>query len=109
MSKKTIIGPWTGSCLPGTKYDDDKDRWDLLPWEETRQIVQVLTYGAKKYAPDNWRKVPEWRNRYFSALLRHLWAWFIGERLDPETGFNHLAHAGCCLLFLMGREDAEQE
>ena len=26
--------------------------------------------------------------------------WFLdGEKLDPETGLSHMAHALCCLLF----------
>ena len=88
----------------GIKHDQDKDRWDLLPWRATQQIVKVLTYGARKYAPDNWKKVPEWRIRYYAALIRHVVAWFEGERIDPETGLSHLAHAGCCILFLLGKE-----
>jgi hypothetical protein len=38
---------------------------------------------------------------FFAALLRHLFAWWRGEELDPESGLSHLAHAGCCLMFLM--------
>ncbi len=85
----------------GRKDDSDKDRWDLLPLEPVRQIVKVLTFGAKKYAPDNWQKVSEPRDRYFAALMRHLVAWRSGEALDPESGIHHLAHAGCCVLFLL--------
>lgn len=83
-----------------TKHDGEKPRWDLLPTEAVGQIVDVLTFGARKYAPDNWRTVPEWRRRYFAAALRHLVAWWGGERADAESGLPHLAHAGCCLLFL---------
>jgi len=83
------------------KNDSGKDRWDLLPWEEVREIVQVLTHGAQKYSPFGWREVPHGRERYFAALLRHLVAWWQGRDRDPESGLRHLAHAGCCLLFLM--------
>ena len=34
-------------------------------------------------------------------MCRHIFAWWGGEDKDPETGFSHLAHAACCLLFLM--------
>jgi len=33
--------------------------------------------------------------------LRHLTAWWAGEDLDPESGLHHLAHAACCLMFLL--------
>lgn len=88
----------------GRKFDAIKDRWDLLPWDAAAEIVKVLTFGARKYAPNNWKYVDQARDRYFAALQRHMSAWWGGERLDPETGLSHLAHAGCCLLFLLSLE-----
>lgn len=84
----------------GLKLDTEKDRWDLLPIKAVRGIVQVLTFGARKYAPDNWKHVPDARRRYYAAALRHMAAWWEGEQVDQESGLPHLAHAGCCLLFL---------
>lgn len=89
------------SCEPGTKLDPEKPRWDLLPWKPVAIVVDVLTYGAKKYAPDNWQKVPSAQRRYFAAAQRHLIAWNEGEGTDPESGLPHLAHAACCVLFLL--------
>jgi hypothetical protein len=86
---------------PGNKADAGKDRWDLLPTNAVREVVKVLTFGAKKYAPENWRKVPDARARYYAATWRHLTAWYEGERSDQETGLHHLGHAGCCVLFLL--------
>lgn len=85
----------------GRKFDHGKLRWDLLPWPEVGEAVEVLTFGALKYEDDNWKKVDLPRARYFAAALRHLIAWWGGERKDPESGRSHLAHAVCCLLFLM--------
>jgi hypothetical protein len=82
------------------KADDDKDRWDLLPWREFREVVQVLTYGAQKYSAHNWKQIPNARERYFAAALRHMSAWREGEITDEST-YHHLAHAICCILFLM--------
>jgi hypothetical protein len=50
---------------------------------------------------DNWMHVTPFRKRYIGALMRHITAWIRGEKTDPETSKSHLAHAGCCLLFLM--------
>jgi hypothetical protein len=86
--------------LKGKKFDDDKPRWDLLPLEPIKELVQVLTFGAQKYAPNNWRKVDDGLNRYYSACLRHLVAYKSGELNDPETGLSHLAHAMCNLVFM---------
>lgn len=87
--------------MQGVKYDQDKDRWDLVPWTEFKQVVKVLTHGATKYAPENWQKVENPRNRYFAAAQRHFTAWREGEIIDPDSGLPHLACAICCLLFLM--------
>ncbi|MEN9763182.1 MAG: hypothetical protein RI906_3008 [Pseudomonadota bacterium] len=77
-----------------------KTRFDLIPFEAIGEIADVLEYGANKYEAHNWARGAEW-SRYFSALCRHIFAWWGGEDKDPETGFSHLAHAGCNLLFLM--------
>jgi len=85
----------------GVKYDNGKPQWSLLPFRALTQVVEVLTYGAKKYAPDNWKKVPDARRRYIDAGFRHFTAYATGETHDPETGKHHLAHAICCLLYLV--------
>ena len=94
--------------LPGVKDDNAKPRWSLLPWGPMTHVINVLEFGARKYSADNWQRVPEARQRYFDASMRHALAWWQGERIDPESGKHHLAHAVCCMLFLMwfdGRND----
>ena len=90
----------------GLKNDSDKPRWDLLPIAPIEAIVAVLTFGARKYSPDNWRRVDNGVERYYAAALRHIVSWRKGERLDQESGLPHLAHAGCCLVFLSELEAA---
>ena len=87
--------------MEGIKKDQDKDRWDLLPWRQVRDIVKVLTFGAQKYEDNNWKYVERPKDRYFAALHRHLSRWVDGERIDSESGLPHLAHAACCILFLL--------
>lgn len=89
--------------MEGKKLDDGKLPWHLLPGDSIEQIVEILDFGAKKYAPRNWEKGMSY-SRLFSAMMRHMWAWWGGETLDKETGKSHLAHAGCCVLFLLAFE-----
>lgn len=84
----------------GLKYDEGKIGVHLLPPGALLEIAKVLDFGARKYAAWNWSKGLLY-TRLYAALLRHLWAWFRGEDSDPETGLSHLAHAGCCVLFLL--------
>ena len=93
----------------GRKADAGKPRLSLLPWRTVQQIVAVLEFGAAKYGADNWQRVPNARQRYFDATMRHLLAWWDGERLDAESGLPHLAHAGCCILFLLWADKDAKE
>ena len=88
-----------GNLTPGKKFDSEKPMLYLLPPRSINEVGKVLTYGAQKYDPENWRKVDDLQNRYTSAALRHIFAHMEGEEDDKETGLSHLAHAMCCLLF----------
>jgi len=106
-------GDWTAEeeeamqqmlATQGRKYDTGKPDYTLLPWDAVEEIVKVLDFGARKYARDNWKHVDGAETRYLAAALRHITAHARGEKDDPETGISHLAHAGCCLLFLLSLE-----
>lgn len=92
----------------GKKFDKDKLRVELLPIKPLQDISRILTFGAEKYGDRNWEKGLEW-SRVYGALQRHLMAWWDGEDKDPETGESHLAHAGCCILFLLEYEKTHIE
>jgi hypothetical protein len=88
----------------GVKYDSGKTQWSYLPLEPIKAVIDVMTYGDKKYpAKDgsNWKRVKDSRKRYYNATMRHLTSWFEGEKNDPESGLHHLAHACSNILFLL--------
>ena len=92
----------------GKKYDNDKLRWSLLPLGALQDVVKVLEFGAKKYAPDNWKYVDQAEERYWNAAMRHIIAYKLESPADSETGLSHLAHAVCCLLYIQ-QLDKEEE
>lgn len=94
-----------GTVSPGEgrKDDNGKEPWHLAPVDAFRAIIKVLAFGANKYAPRNWEKGMAW-SRCYSALQRHMTAWWEGDGKDPETGYSHLWHAGCCIVFLISYE-----
>lgn len=94
------LPPFVDEPQGGKKFDTGKPPMALLSGVALLEIAKVLEFGAKKYAPDNWRGGFAWR-RVGSAALRHLFAWLNGEDKDSETGLSHLAHCGCCILFLL--------
>jgi hypothetical protein len=95
----------TGSAL---KFDQDKLPLHLLSTEAMNQTAAVLKFGAQKYAEHNWRKGFTW-SRPLSAAMRHITAFNDGEDRDPESGLSHLAHAACCIMFLLEFEKTHRE
>lgn len=82
------------------KFDTSKLRYDLVPPSALAGMAKVLTYGAKKYKPNNWKEVDS-LDRYVAALYRHLEAWRAGEKVDSESGLKHLEHAMTNVAFLL--------
>lgn len=63
-------------------------RMDLIPPSVLFSLGEVLAYGTKKYAPDNWKKVPA--TDHYNHVLIHLAAWKAGDASD-----DHAGHALC--------------
>ena len=94
-----------GTPLGGVKHDQGKPPLGMIPAAAMQAEAQVLAFGAEKYGRDNWRKGITY-TRLADAALRHIFAFLEGEDADPESGLPHLAHALCCLGFLLHFEYA---
>jgi Domain of unknown function (DUF5664) len=84
----------------GTKHDNGKAPLSLVPVDALIEIAQVFRFGAQKYAAFNWTGGFAHR-RLYDAALRHIMSSVAGEDFDEESGRDHLAHAGCCILMLL--------
>lgn len=83
------------------KQDTDKPMVSLIEPKFILGIAEVLTFGAKKYEIDGWKKAKlSDMRRYKDALLRHTLAYIDGETIDPESGLSHLYHISCNTMFL---------
>ena len=95
----------SGSAL---KFDSDKLPVNLLSSEALLQTAAVMKFGADKYSEHNWRSGFAW-SRPLAAAMRHIMAFNDGEDKDPESGLSHLAHAACCIMFLLEFEKTHPE
>jgi hypothetical protein len=88
-----------GTCA---RFNSGKPSFSLVPLHLLAGAARVLMYySVEKYAPWNWAKGGKWTTP-MDCLLRHLFKWwFMGEECDEESGFHHLDHAMCNLLFLI--------
>jgi len=84
------------------KNDSGKPMMSLIDPAFVVGLADVLTFGAKKYAPNNWKLAgaDDDIDRIKDALLRHLYAYLGGEEFDPETNLPHIDHMQCNLMFL---------
>ena len=88
------------NTMSGTKHDQEKPDMSLLSSVAIIEVAKVMSFGKRKYAAHNWRGGIAY-SRLLAACLRHVFAFLGGEDLDPETGICHLAHAMCCLMFIL--------
>ena len=86
------------------KSNGNKARIDLIPSEAIFAMGTVLAVGVKKHGERDWENGYPW-SYYFGALMRHMWAWWGGDKVDKETGHSHLWHALCCIAFLVTYEE----
>ena len=87
LVEKRIVNPITGGAK-GQKLA----RFDLLPGDSLWALAEHFGKGAEKYEDRNWEKGYDW-SLNFAAAQRHMWQWWNGEDIDPETGSSHLIAA----------------
>lgn len=76
------------------------EHFDLTSQEVFTDIAEVLTFGARKYKPNNWRQCDDF-GRYLAAAWRHWFAIYEQDELvDPESGLKHIAHFMTNIMFL---------
>ena len=76
----------------GLRFNQGKLPMRLIPVCWIRGLAEILQFGSIKYSDRNWELGMKWSLPYECAM-RHLLAWFNGERNDPESNLHHLLHA----------------
>lgn len=99
--------------MPTTKADttNPKDLLGLkkpsvskIPPVALLHCAHAMMDGAKKYSPYNWRAKNVRASIYYDAAVRHLMAWFEGEREADDSRVHHLGHAMACCAILLDAE-----
>lgn len=82
------------------KQDQYKARYDLIEWRTIDDMAEIMATGAAAHGDQGWKTLPDAEDRYFSAAMRHLVAWRNGDTIDGDSGYPHLAHVMCNIMFL---------
>src|SRR5439155_16737068 len=87
----------TGRFIGGARRSDRKPRFDLIPFEFLESVAEVLSAGAVKYGPYNWKRgqkdffLDAWNHAFV-----HLQKFKEGDRRE-----DHLAHLACNVAFMI--------
>jgi hypothetical protein len=79
---------WAADCLCGDEL------------QKLMRIAKVLQYGASRYAPNNWRLIPQ--EEHINHALIHIIAHLAGDTQD-----EHLDHALCRLMMAYATEKSD--
>ena len=85
--------------MSGLRYNEGKNRLDLIPAKPIWGLGEVLTKGAIKYKPNNWCEGMPW-STVLASLKRHLSQYEMCEDYDSETGLLHMHHVLCNAAFI---------
>jgi len=93
------------------KKNEGKPQLSLMYTSFMIEVCRVREYGIEKHgSPDGWKSTTP--IEHIDATLRHIMAfksWLLkestGEEYDLESGFRHLAHAGCNIMFEIERSN----
>lgn len=83
--------------------------WSLVPWNELRDVVEVLMHGAAKHSRDGWMDVVEEDpEHYRNHMMEHIAQYMSDNKNEMESGKSHLAHVICNALFLMWKDNQDE-
>lgn len=81
------------------RKNQGKPKLSMIDLSCMTACAEVLEFGAKKYARDNWKKgMP--LTELLDSLLRHIAKLQSGEWVDEESGIAHIGHIQCNAMFL---------
>ena len=88
--------------MESLNYNEGKPRFGLVLKDTPNALLEEVLLaeaGCEKYSRDNWRlsmgneHAQEFMDDNMESLLRHVLAYLMGEKMDPETG--KIGRASC--------------
>ena len=81
----------------GARRTDRKPRFDLIPFEFLESVAEVLTRGAARYGPYNWKRG---RKDFFLDAWNHAYV-HLQKFKEGDRSEDHLAHLACNVAFMV--------
>src|SRR5688572_13035630 len=94
MVRQAVVNPKQASGAA-------KPSMAAVPLTVLWELAAAMEEGARKYGRHNFRVSGKiLASTYFNACCRHLFAWWEGEQIDPESGLPHIVKAMATLAIL---------
>lgn len=85
------------------KNCQDKALIHLVPLNVIQEVAIVYTSNFAQYGED-WKGLPNAKDIFYDAMMRHLIAWHSGEKVDPDDGKLHIIKVVGNAIFLAWHE-----
>jgi hypothetical protein len=101
--------PLADPTLKAMRFNSSKRKWGMVNFKALEPMVEVLEFGAQKYARDNWKKGLD-RREILESMQRHL-AKMLDEYeedkivYDSESKLREIGHIMCNAMFYAYFED----
>lgn len=97
----------TFGALEGAKPSNPKDMvgvrkapMSTVSCAVLAEVGVAMLEGAAKYGRHNYRAVGVSGAVYYDATMRHMFSWWEGEDIDPDSGLSHITKAIASLVVL---------
>lgn len=98
-----------GGRIPFLPASERYLRYDLIPTDVLKEVVEVLTFGQEKHVQNAQGEGKSWTaGQLYSVrinkILRHLTSFIEGDIIDSESRRHALAHVIVQAMFLLGMD-----
>ena len=90
----------TKDTNPKDAIGSKKAPMSTLPAGVLAEMGVAMLEGKSKYGAFNYRIAGVRASVYYDAACRHLFSWWEGEDIDPDSGMPHIVKLLTCLVVL---------
>lgn len=85
---------------PKTAFGMAKPSFNGIPPVALQHMGAAMQTGVDKYGLYNWREKPVTMSVYYNAALRHMFDFWDGQDVAPDSLVHHLGHvmANCAIM-----------
>lgn len=100
LHRRAGLGPASKDTNPKDAIGIKKATLSVFPLQVLMEASLGMLEGACKYGRHNYRDAGIRGSVYFDAVCRHIFDWWEGTDIDPDSNIHHISKAISCLAVL---------